>query len=155
MNPTHQISWASITKSPLCGTATQMFLLLTSGAYHVRLWEVVWGFEGGVTSTRRAWPVMGDFLSHGGSGCPFYHAAQCGTDSWVTLRKKSMLCLQKITLLSSLLKLAVMITVWEASWICSYFSFLHERQTIMVVWHCFFLPCKQWCLPFLDCAAKQ
>lgn len=43
---------------------------------------------------------MGDFLSHGGSRCPFYHAAQCGTDSWVTLGKKSLLCLQKITLCS-------------------------------------------------------
>lgn len=72
-----------------------------------------------------------------------------------TQGKKSMLCLQKITLLSFSLKLAVMITVWEASWICSYFSFSHERETITIAWPCFFLPCKLWCLPFLVCAAKQ
>lgn len=50
--------------------------------------EAIWGCEGGATSTRRAWPATGDFLSHGRSRYSFYHAAQCGTDSWVTLRKK-------------------------------------------------------------------
>lgn len=105
-----------------------MFLLLTSGSCHVRLWgEAVRGFEGVVTCTRRAWPETGDFLSHGGSGCPFYHVAQCGTESWVTLRrKKSILCLQKITLLSSFVKLAVMITVRGR--LSLFFSFLPERD---------------------------
>lgn len=89
MNPTHQISGTSTPKSPLYRAGTKMFPLLTSCACHVKLWrEAIWGCEGGVTSTRRAWPATGDFLSHGGSRCSFYQAAQCGTDSWVTLRKK-------------------------------------------------------------------
>ena len=71
MNPTHQISGASTPKSPWHRSATQLFPLLTSCVCHVRLWrEAVQGCE------------------LDGPRCPFYHAAQCGTDSWVTLRKK-------------------------------------------------------------------
>ena len=118
MNVTHHISGACSPHSPLYRAATHTFPLLASCACHVRLWrEAIWGGQRCVTSARWAWPDTGDFSSHGRPRCCFYHAAQDGTDSWVTLRKISVLCLQKITLLPSLPKLAVMITTSEASWI--------------------------------------
>lgn len=98
MNPTHQISRASTPHFPLYGAATQTFPLLTSCVCWVRLWRnAVWGCQGGVTSARRAWLDTGGFC-HMADPDAFCRATQCCTDSWVTPRRKSVLCLQKIAL---------------------------------------------------------
>lgn len=136
MNPTHQISGTSTPKSPLYRAGTQMFSLLTSCACHVKLWrEAIWGCEGGVTSTRRAWPAMVTFCHMVGPDAPSIMQPSVVLTHESHSGKKSVLCLQKITLLSPLPKLAAMITILEASWISSYLSFLHERERIMVAWH--------------------